>query len=334
MDLTAALHQLHFLHPAWLLLAPLLLLFAAWMRYRQSRAGAWSQVVDADLVPSLRLEPGGGASGPWLLFATVWTLSLLAIAGPAWQRLPSIGYRAPDDWVIVLDLSPSMAVADVSPDRVTRARFAIDDLLGAAHDARVGLIAFAGEAHTVVPLTSDVATIRALLQPLSPTIMPESGDALGPALVQAGKLLRQSGSRHANIIVLSDGCADPSQALGAAQQLSAQGAKVEVVGVGTTGGAPLKDTKGGFVHDEQGRSVLAKLPIDELQRIAGAGRGQYWALGQLKGLIATLDERHANPLQDDRIATEQQVASWRNEGIWLMPPILLLALMLARRGWV
>ena len=117
MDLTAALHQLHFLHPAWLMLAPLLLLFAAWMWYRQSRAGAWSQVVDADLVPSLRLEPGGGASGPWLLFATVWTLSLLAIAGPAWQRLPSIGYRAPDDWVIVLDLSPSMAVADVSPDR-------------------------------------------------------------------------------------------------------------------------------------------------------------------------------------------------------------------------
>ncbi len=274
MDLTA-LHQLHFLHPAWLLLGPLMLLFAAWMRYRQLRAGAWSQVVDADLVPSLRLEPGGGTGGPWLLFATVWILSLLAIAGPAWQRLPSIGYRAPDDWVIVLDLSPSMAVADVTPDRVTRARFAIDDLLGAARDARVGLIAFAGEAHTVVPLTTDVATIRGLLQPLSPTIMPESGDALGPALIQAGKLLRQSGSRRANIIVLSDGCADPSQALGAAQQLAAQGATIEVVGVGTTDGAPLKDDKGGFVHDEQGRSVLAKLPIDELQRIASAGRGQY-----------------------------------------------------------
>jgi Ca-activated chloride channel homolog len=333
MDLTA-LHQLHFLHPVWLLLVPLLLLFAGWMRYRQSRAGAWSQVVDADLVPSLRLESGGAATGPWLLFAAVWTLSVLAIAGPAWQRLPSIGYRASDDWLIVLDLSPSMAVADVLPDRVARARFAIDDLLGAAHDARVGLIAFAGESHTVVPLTSDVATIRGLLQPLSPTIMPESGDSMGPALVQAGKLLRQSGSRHAKVIVFSDGCADPSQALGAAQQLAAQGAEVEVVGIGTTNGAPLKDAKGIFLHDEQGRSVLAKLPIDELQRIAGAGHGQYWALDQLKELIAALDERLANPLQDDRIATEQQVASWRNEGIWLVPPILLLALMLARRGWV
>lgn len=333
MDLSP-LHQLHFLHPSWLLLGPLLLLFAGWMRYRQSRAGAWSQVVDLDLVPSLRLESGGGASGPWLLFAAVWILSVLAIAGPAWQRLPSIGYRAPDDWIIVLDLSPSMAVADVSPDRVTRARFAIDDLLGVAHDARVGLIAFAGEAHTVVPLTSDVATIRGLLQPLSPTMMPESGDALGPALVQAGKLLRQSGSRHGKIIVLSDGSADPAQALGAAQQLAAQGAELDVIGVGTTGGAPLKDAKGGFVHDEQGRSVLAKLSVDELQRIAGAGRGQYWALDQLKELIAALNERRANPLQVEAVPTEKQVASWRNEGIWLMPPILLLALMLARRGWV
>jgi Ca-activated chloride channel family protein len=333
MDMNA-LRQLHFLHPAWLLLWPMVLLFAGWMRYRQSRAGAWSKVVDADLVPPLRLEAGGGASGPWLLFAAVWTLSLLAIAGPAWQRLPSIGYQAPDDWVIVLDLSPSMAVADVSPDRVTRAHFAIDDLLGAARDARVGLIAFAGEAHTVVPLTTDVATIRGLLQPLSPTIMPESGDALGPALIQAGKLLRQSGSRRANIIVLSDGCADPSQALGAAQQLAAQGAEVDVIGVGTADGAPIKDAKGAFVHDDQGRSVLAKLPIDELQRIAAAGRGRYWSLDQLKDLIAALDERHANPLHDDRIPTEQQVASWRNEGVWLMPLILLLSLMLARRGWV
>lgn len=333
MDMSA-LHQLHFLHPAWLLLVPLLLLFTGWMRFRQTRAGAWSKVIDVELVAALRLEKGGGVSGPWLLFAAVWTLSVLAIAGPAWQRLPSIGYRAPDDWVIVLDLSPSMTVADVSPDRVTRARFAIDDLLGAAHDARVGLIAFAGEAHTVVPLTSDVATIRGLLQPLSPALMPESGDSLGPALMQAGRLLRQSGSRHAKIIVLSDGSTDPSQALSAAQELAVQGAEVEIVGIGTAGGAPLKDAKGGFVHDGQGRSVLAKLPIDELKRISIAGHGQYWALDQLKLLIAALGEHRVTPQRDNGVATEQQVESWRNEGIWLMPPILLLALMLARRGWV
>jgi Ca-activated chloride channel homolog len=57
MDLSA-LHDVHFLHPAWLVLAPILLLFAGWMRWRQSRAGAWSKVIDADLVAALRLEAG------------------------------------------------------------------------------------------------------------------------------------------------------------------------------------------------------------------------------------------------------------------------------------
>jgi Ca-activated chloride channel family protein len=328
------LHQLHFLHPVWLLLVPPLLFLAGWMRMRQSRTGAWSKVMDAEIMAALRLEHIGKSNGPWLLLAPIWMLAVLAIAGPAWQRVPSMGYRAPRDWVIVLDLSPSMMVADVSPDRVTRARFAIDDLLGAAHDARVGLIAFAGEAHTVVPLTSDVSTIRGLLPPLGPSLMPESGDALGPALAQAGRLLRQSGSRHASVIVLSDGFNDPSEALSTAQQLATQGAEVQVVGIGTADGAPLKDAKGAFIHDVQGRSVLAKLPIDELQRIAVAGHGQYWALEQLKQLIVALEVRRANPLQDDGTASEQRVESWRNEGIWLMPPILLLALLLARRGWV
>ncbi|MFI4888965.1 MAG: VWA domain-containing protein [Steroidobacterales bacterium] len=333
MDVSA-LRLFHFLHPAWLALLPPLLLFAGWMHWRQSRTGAWSRIMDPDLVSALRLDAGGGTGGPWLLLAAVWTFAVLALAGPAWQRLQSTGYRAPDDWVVVLDLSPSMAVADLAPDRVSRARFAIDDLLGAAHDARVGLIAFAGEAHTVVPLTTDVATIRGLLQPLSPALMPESGNALGPALDQAGRLLRQSGSRHGQVIVLSDGCGDPPQALAAAQKLAAQGAEVQVIGIGTADGAPLKDAKGGFVHDDQGRSLLAKLPRDQLQHIAGAGRGRYWSLDELQQLIAMLEARHANPFDEDKVATERQVSSWRNEGIWLLPLILAFALMVARRGWV
>jgi Ca-activated chloride channel family protein len=333
MDVSA-LHLFHFLHPAWLALLPFVLLFAGWMRWRQSRSGAWSRVMDPELVAALRLEASGGTGGPWLLLAAIWTCGVLALAGPAWQRLPGTGFRAPDDWVVVMDLSPSMAVADLAPDRATRARFAIDDLLGAAHDARVGLIVFAGEPHTVVPLTSDVATIRGLLQPLSPSLMPESGDALGPALEQAGRLLRQSGSRHGEVIVLSDGSADPSQALAAAQELAAHGAEVQVIGIGTADGAPLKDAKGGFVHDDQGRSMLSKLPLDQLQRIAAAGHGRYWSLDELKQLIAALETRHANPFDEDKVATERQVSSWRNEGIWLLPLILVSALMVARRGWV
>ena len=333
MDLNA-LRELHFLHPGWFAVLPPVLVLLFWLRWRQSRTGGWSRVMDPALVEALRLEAGGGTGGPWLLLAALWSLGVVALAGPAWEQLPSLGFRAPADWVAVLDLSPSMTVADVTPDRVTRARYAIDDLLGAAHDARVGLIAFAGEAHTVVPLTSDVATVRGLLPSLSPALMPESGDALGPALDQAGQLLRQSGSRHAEVIVFTDGSADAAAALDAAHRLTGQGAVVEVVGIGTANGAPLKGAKGEFVHDDQGRSVLARLPVDELQRIASTGHGRYWSLDQVPRLIGLLGERHANPLDEQSIATEKQVSSWRNGGIWLLPPILLVALLIARRGWV
>ena len=89
-----------------------------------------------------------------------------------------------------------MSAADLEPNRVTRARYVASDLLGEAHDNRVGLVVFAGESHTVTPLTSDVATVRMLLKPLAPGLMPESGDNLAPALQEAGRLLQAGAAQH------------------------------------------------------------------------------------------------------------------------------------------
>ena len=324
----------HFLYPAWLLTLPPLLGRALWFVWRQRQAGGWLQVLDADLLAALRLQDGDRRSSPWLLIGIGWTVAALALAGPAWQRIQSAAFRAPENWVLVLDLSPSMAVADLPPDRATRARYAIDDLLRAAHDANIGLIVFAGEAHIVVPLTSDVATVRALLQPLSPAIMPEAGDDLAPALDDAGQLLRQAGSRNSKVIVLSDGYDDPDRVLAAAKSLREQGAVIEVVGIGTANGAPEMNANGSFVQDAQGRSVMAKLPIGELQGLAAAGGGRYWPLTDLNGLVNTLRAERSNPLEQDQLASNLRVDTWRNEGIWLLPPLLLLAAAFARRGWL
>ena len=328
------LRQLHFLQPLWLLLLPLLWLFAAGMLRRRTAGGAWAGVLSEEVLGALRLDRGAGGSSPWLLAALAWTLAVVALAGPAWRRVQSAGYHAPDDWVIVLDVSLSMAAADVAPDRISRARYAIDDLLGAAHDARVALIVFAGEPHTVVPLTSDVATIKGLLKPLGPALMPEAGDALAPALEQAGRLMYQSGSRGAQVLVLSDGVEDPAGALAAARRLREAGAVVHVVGVGTAAGAPLKDGRGGFVHDANGDSVLTRLPVDELQHLAAAGGGRYVGIDAVGQLIAALRAPHASPLAGGELDVRRQVPQWRNEGAWLLPPILLLASLFARRGWL
>ncbi len=333
MDLKA-FSAFHFLHPNWLFAIPLLLLIAAAFLWRQRRSGNWSQVLDADILAALRLQEDGRKSSPWVLIGLAWTLAALALAGPAWRRVQSAAFRAPADWVIVLDLSPSMSAADLPPSRIMRAHFLIDDLLRAAQDARVGLIVFAGEAHTVVPLTSDVATIKDLLQPLVPSIMPESGHDIAPALDQAAALLRQAGSSAGRVIVLSDGFDDPTQALGVARRLKAAGAKIDVVGVGTPSGAPTAAGNGGFLRNAAGDIALSKLSTDLLERLAAAGGGGYWSVDALHQLIRALHAERNNPLEQAKIATAMHVDAWRNEGYWLILPILLLASMLARRGWL
>jgi len=324
----------HFLRPGWLLLLPALLGLAWWLGRRRGRDAHWARVIDPSLLPLLRLGPAISGSSPWPLLALGWTLAVLALAGPSWQHTRTRAYRAPAAWVLVLDLSPSMQATDVPPDRITRARYAIDDLLSAAHDARVALIAFAGEAYPVAPLTDDVATVRLLLGPLSPALMPEHGEQLAPALDEAGRLLAASAHDRGQIVVLTDGFTDPAQALESAERLHEQGSTVNVVGIGTAQGAPQPDGQGGFARDAGGHVLLTRLEAPRLARVAAVGGGQFVTLAGLPQLIGRLQAAHAEALDAAPSAPQLQLTHWRNDGIWLLPPLLLLAALLARRGWL
>src|SRR3569833_1486588 len=289
------LTSLHFLHPAWLLALPPLLLLTAWLARSIANDGNWSRIVDAQLLPLLRISEGRRARSTWpLLMGTIWTLAVVALAGPAWTRIKVPAFRAPASWILVLDLSPSMGAGDLSPNRDGRARYAAADILSAAHDVRVGLVAFAGEPHTVAPLTSDVATVRVLLQPLAPGLMPAAGDRLAPALNEAQELLRAGGyTQHGQVVVLSDGVADPAESLRVAQELRKEGSTVNVIGVGTAAGAPPPDGKGDFIHDSTGRPRITRVQTEELQHIAAAGGGEYVSVSAVADLVKTLAAQRA-----------------------------------------
>lgn len=331
----SALRNFHFLHPAWLLALLPLIALSLWAARRDHEPdGPWARVVDAHLLPAIRLSRAGRGMSPWLLIGLAWALGVLALAGPAWELEPSAGYRAPGSWVLLLDLSPSMSAADLPPDRAARARFAVADLLSAAQDARVALVAFAGEPYTVTPLTTDVATVRTLLEPLSPRLMPESGHDVAPALREALRLLRAGHAARGQVIVLTDGFDDDERALLTAASLARQGVKVHVVGIGTESGAPRRDAAGNFVRDEQGEIIVTRMQEEALRRLASAGGGRFVTLGGLDSLIGTLRADRTYTLDADGSRSDTSVASWRNEGVWLLPPMLLLTALLARKGWV
>ena len=335
--MSAALQALHFLRPLWLLALPPLWALAVWLSRRHSSEGNWAGLIDAELLGRLQLEGSGGARSrsPWPWVALAWSLAVLALAGPSWQHEQSPAFRAPADWVLVLDLSPSMLAADLAPSRTARARYALDDVLAAAHDARVGLVVFSEEAFTVTPLTEDVATIRALLGPLEPGIMPSAGDALAPALEKAQVLLAAGSRKNARVLVFSDGFDDPSAAFAAAARLKSQGVRLDVLGIGTAGGAPLPGADGGFAQNAQGQTQLSRLDAGQLQALAaaGGGRGRYVEVGGIKGLLTEL-RASASPASEASNAQGVQLLKWRDAGVWLLPFLLLSTALLARRGWL
>lgn len=337
--LQTLLQAFHFLRPAWLLALPVLWLLVVWLARQRNASSHAAQFIDADLLPALRLDTaataGGAAPGlsPWPWLALAWTLAVLALAGPTWEQDKTTAYRAPAAWVVVLDLSPSMASTDLAPSRVARARFLVDDILGQARDARVAMIAFSDEPYTVAPLTQDVATVRSLMPVLAPELMPTPGDHLAPALEQAQQLLNASGSRDKRVVVLSDGFDDPAAALRSATALQKQGVVLNVVGVGTAGGAPLRHPDGSFAKDAQGQPQMTQVNTDLLQQLAQAGGGRYVDSAQPAALLADL---HATASRTGEAVAEpgQSVAHWRDAGAYLLPLVLLLAALLARRRWL
>ena len=178
--------DLHFIRPWWLVgLLPALWLLVLLWRSRSAQAG-WDGLIAPQLLQHLlvgRNESVGRA--PLALLGCAWLLGVIALAGPTWERQSQSVYSASLDQVVVLDMSPSMALTDVAPDRLTRARFAITDLMAQSLEGRTALIVFGAEHHVVVPLTDDNATVEQLLRALSVDVLPSKGDS-GAAAAKRG----------------------------------------------------------------------------------------------------------------------------------------------------
>ncbi len=148
--------ELHLMRPQWLwtLLPALVLLLLLWRQ--RSRNGSWQSVIVPDLLRYLVSDSGASRSSNLLpLVFLGWLLAALAASGPSWQKLPQPVHQKQDALVVLLDLSYSMKSADLAPSRLERARQKLLDLLQQRREGQTALIAYAGDAHIVTPLTDD-----------------------------------------------------------------------------------------------------------------------------------------------------------------------------------
>jgi Ca-activated chloride channel family protein len=328
------LADFHWLRPEWLFAIPVLAVIAVLLARGKLGSGNWQSVIDPELMPFvLSRDPGRGTDYRWWLLGIGGVVALVALAGPAWQRIEQPVFRAEQALVLALDLSRSMDAQDVAPSRLRRAKLKILDMLEHRESGQTALVVYSANAFTVTPLTNDNDTIAALVNSLGTDIMPSRGSYPEVAIAKGKQLLDQASAGFGEVLLITDGGSSPG-ADSAARELKAAGYSLSILGVGTTEGAPIPRASGGFVTDNRGQIAVPRLEERGLRSLAGIGGGRYARIstddsdldvllsGEISGVGAAIG--------DDSLATDR----WREEGPWLLLLLLPLAALAFRRGWV
>lgn len=310
----SALADFHLLRPMWLLaLAPALLLILLYRRGRPELA--WRRAIAPHLLPHLLMADRG--NGPRLrpvhLLTLFWLLAAVALAGPTWQRdrSPFSERRAP--LILALHTGAGMLARDIQPSRLERAVQKIGDLLDRLAGGPAALVAYAGTAHLVMPLTTDHRLIRQFAAELSPAIMPEAGNDTAAAVRLGLDLLAQAGSGGSMLLITDSVTPSGLESLETALP-------VDILAMATPpGAAPAPAGPPGPALDRAALQAAARALGGELV-LATVNDDD------VAGLARRLDRRPTG-----LVPGEQQ--RWQDAGYYLLLPMALIVLLWFRRGW-
>src|SRR6266508_4711949 len=324
---------LRFIAWPWALtLVVLLPLATVWMvmHARRVHARRLSHLGTPDMIA--RLAPATVRASRWrpVRLGLAVLCAAIALAGPRWGIERTVVKQAGIDVVLALDASNSMLARDEKPDRLTRMKDVAHRLRELSPNDRFGIVAFAGSAYVLTPLTVDDAALNLFLDNLDPTVVGQVGSSISSAITMSMRLLASSKSEAEKAIVLmSDGEAfeDKQPVVDAAKQAADVGITVASVGFGTPQGATIPVRENGVVtqkRDQNGQTVVTRYQPDLLRTAAEAGRGAF--------VEPTVPDRAAAVRQVlSRLRTQQRsITTGTNLAlqfqVFLIPAVLLLLL--------
>lgn len=286
--------MINFAHPQYfylLLLLPVLVMLFLWnrrdRRRRLARYGRQSSIEP--------LMPEVSRYKPWIrlvLELLLLTMVIVVLARPRAGSSKTTSQVHGIEVMVAVDVSNSMNASstdnpqDVS--RLQRAKMILQKLIDRLENNKVGLIVFAGNAYMQMPMTSDAASAKLFLNGISTSMAPTQGTAIGAAINLALNGFSQSKKSQKAIIIITDGENFEDDAVGAAKQAAKMGVHVNVIGVGSTTGAPIP-VDGGYLTDDNGNPVTTYLNEEMAQKIAHAGDGVYIS-GTTADAVSTLQE--------------------------------------------
>jgi Ca-activated chloride channel family protein len=319
MELLTAVDQFHFLRPWWLLLLlPAALLM--WSVYQRSDSlRAWKRVISPHLLQHLLLRENNeeGRWRPVYMLGIAWLVGILALAGPSWQMQPTPFSEERAAMFIVVKVTPEMLAQDIQPSRLQRSVLKIHDLLEIKKDVRTGLIAYAGSAHLVMPLTSDSGVINNFAAALEPGVMPMTGDEPAEAIALASRRLLDA-EVPGSIVLITD-AVDASQ-LAALENIYKKTA-IEVHILAMAAGSDVVPPPGSY--------PAPAVDMDSLRAAARAVGGTVTVVTADKGDVESLSARVERSISH---APTQEAQQWQDQGYYLVVLLALIMLSFFRQG--
>lgn len=198
------------------------------------------------------------------------------------------------DVMIALDVSRSMLSEDVKPSRLDRSRQLLNKLLDKLSGDRVGIVVFAGRAYMQMPLTADYAAAKLYINNAGPGSVPIQGTVIADALSLCNSGFNSKEKKYKTILLITDGEDHDKNAVATAQKLLESGVVINTIGVGTTSGSPITNSKlGESKRDMQGNIVISKLNEKELIDIADATGGVYQQLNDVESVVDKITAQFA-----------------------------------------
>ncbi len=302
-----------FADPLWLIVGLIACAALVWLlrRFNQWQRSALKNFAAGHLLQQLTVSFSRRRQNlKRILFVVGVSCLFIALARPQWGFRWEETKRRGIDILFAVDTSKSMLAQDVKPDRLTRAKLAVTDLVNKLNGDRVGLIAFAGSAFLQSPLTLDYDAFQQSLDALDTNVIPRGGTDVAAAIHEAERTFGAEAKNQKILVLITDGEDLEAKGVEAARAAAKDGLKIFAVGVGGTNGEliPLPSANGGtdFLKDENGQLVKSHLDDKTLKEIAQATGGLYEALGQRGEGLDHLYQQALAPLPKQELMSRRQ----------------------------
>ena len=269
----------------------------------------------------------------WLTFAAL-ALTIFMLARPQFGSKMETVKRSGVEAVIALDISNSMLAEDVTPSRLEKAKKLISRLVDTFNNDKVGMIVFAGEAFTQLPITSDYVSAKMFLESINPSLITTQGTDIGAAIRLAMKSFTPNDGIGRAIVVITDGENHEGGAIEAAKEAAEKNMQVFILGIGSPDGSPIPEERGSnhFRKDKEGNVIVTRLNEQMCQEIAKAGNGMYIRVDNSNSAEKILNEEISKLAKTD---VESQVFTDFDEQFqalaWLVLILLVVEMLILER---